>query len=67
MISTVRIRQKGLATRGDPLDRVAKLDRYPGHNHLFGIVEDLAAKSTAHVGRDDAQLVFRDKERSRAQ
>ena len=56
-------RNEVLAAVLGPLDRLAKLDRRPRHQDLFGKEQhDLGAEATAHVGCDHLDLELRQAE-----
>ncbi len=66
VIAAVRVGQERFRPLGRPFDRPVDLLRRPGANGLLGVNENLGAEAAADVGRDDAQLVSRERCRSNA-
>ena len=58
VVAAVSIGDEALRALRRPLDRPTDLLGTPDDDHFFGVVRDLAAEATAHVGRDDPHLVL---------
>ena len=66
MVAPMGIRHEAFGTIRGPAHRAAQLAGRPGDNGFFGIVINLAAKATADIRRDHAQLRFRQMQHMRA-
>ena len=59
MVTALGVGHEGFRAAGSPLDRAAQLLGREENDDFLGVLEDLAAKTSAHVGRDHAQLLLR--------